>query len=81
MIFGLEAVVDMVENYIRIKQQLEINIANTDFTLAVALAPSYKQFVRIGLGATDRVGNFLGVGKRGKYRVLPEVAGFLVLEV
>ena len=34
--------------------------------LAVALAPSYKQFVRIGLGATDRVGPFLGVGKRGK---------------
>jgi hypothetical protein len=31
--------------------------------LAVALAPSYKQFVRIGLGATDRVGPFLGVGK------------------
>ena len=45
--------------------------------LAVALAPSYKQFVRIGLGATDRVGPFLGVGKRGEeYRVLPEVAGF-----
>jgi hypothetical protein len=45
--------------------------------LATALAPSYKQFVRIGLGATDRVGPFLGVGKRGEeYRVLPEVAGF-----
>ena len=45
--------------------------------LAVALAPSYKQFVRIGLGATDTVGPFLGVGKRGEeYRVLPEVAGF-----
>ena len=45
--------------------------------LAVALAPSYKQFVRIGLGATDRVGPLLGVGKRGEeYRVLPEVAGF-----
>ena len=45
--------------------------------LAVALAPSYKQFVRIGLGASDTVGPFLGVGKRGEeYRVLPEVAGF-----
>ena len=45
--------------------------------LATALAPSYKQFVRIGLGATDTVGPFLGVGKRGEeYRVLPEVAGF-----
>tara|TARA_A100001201_G_scaffold43215_1_gene44023 strand:- start:1533 stop:5414 length:3882 start_codon:yes stop_codon:yes gene_type:complete len=45
--------------------------------LATALAPSYKQFVRIGLGATDTVGPFLGVGRRGEeYRVLPEVAGF-----